>query len=62
MLDTLNEKGIHQQCFNHLLTEVHNFLSDCSTDVIGDIFHLRQNTEEYSETSRKSQLECFAEV
>ena len=56
MLDTLNEKGIHQQCFNHLLTEVHNFLSDCSTDVIGDVFHLRQNTEEYSETSRKSKL------
>ena len=53
---------LNEQCFNHLLTEVYDFLSDYSPDFISDVFHLRQNTEAYSETSGKSKLECFAEV
>ena len=44
MFDTLNEKTIHQQCINRLLTEVYKFLNGCSPDVMNDVFHLRQNT------------------
>ena len=44
MLDTLNEKTIHQQCINRLLTELYNFLNGYSPDIINDVFHLRQNT------------------
>ena len=32
MLDTLNEKGIHQQCIDRLLTEVYKFLNGCFPD------------------------------
>ena len=33
MLDTLNEKGIHQQCIYRLLTEVFKFLNSCFPDI-----------------------------
>ena len=44
MLDTLNEKTIHQRWFNRLLTEVYKFLNGYSTDIKNDALHLRQNT------------------
>ena len=44
MLDTLNEKTIHQQCTDRLLTEVYKFLNGYSSDIMNGIFHLRQNT------------------
>ena len=44
MLDKLNEKTIHQQCFDRLVTEVYKFLNGYSPDIMNDIFHLRQNT------------------
>ena len=44
MLDTLNEKTIHQQCIDRLLTEVYKFLNGYSPDIMNDVFHLRQNT------------------
>ena len=43
MLDTLNEKTIHQQCIGRLLIEVYKFLNGYSHNVMNDIFHLRQN-------------------
>ena len=44
MLDTLNEKTIHQQCIDHLLIEVYKFLNDYFPGMMNDVFHLRQNT------------------
>ena len=44
MFDTLNEKTIHQQCIDHLLSEVYKFLIGYSPDIMDDVFHLRQNT------------------
>ena len=44
MLDTLNEKTIHQQYTDRLLTEVYKFLNGYSSDIMNDVFHLRQNT------------------
>ena len=44
MLDTLNEKIIHQQCIDRLLTEVYKFLNGYSPDIMNDVFHWRQNT------------------
>ena len=44
MLDTLNEKTIHQQCIDMLLTEAYKFLNGYSPDIMNDVFHLRQNT------------------
>ena len=43
MLDALNEKTIHQQCIDSLLTKVYKFLNGYSPDIINGIFHLRQN-------------------
>ena len=34
MLNTLNEKTIHQQCIDGLLTEVYNFLNGYSSDIM----------------------------
>ena len=45
MLDTLNEKTIHQQCIDRLLTEVYKFLNVCSPDFMIEVFHLRQNAD-----------------
>ena len=44
ILDTLNEKTIHQQCIDRLLAEVYKFLNGYSPDIMNDVFHLRQNT------------------
>ena len=44
MLDTLNEKIIHQQCIYRLLTEVYKFLNGYYLDIMKDVFRLRQNT------------------
>ena len=44
MLDALNEKIIHQQCIDRLLTEVCKSLNGYSPDIMNDIFHLRKNT------------------
>ena len=44
MLDTLNEKTIHQQCIDRLLTEVYKFMNGYSPNIMNDVFHLRQNT------------------
>ena len=44
MLDTLNEKTIHQGCIERLLTELYIFLNGNSPDIMDDVFHLRQNT------------------
>ena len=44
MLDTINEKVIHQQCIDRLLTKVYKFMNGYSTDILNDVFHLRQNT------------------
>ena len=44
MLDTLNEKTIHQQCIDRLLIDVEKFLNGYSPDIMNDVFHLRQNT------------------
>ena len=44
MLDTLNEKTIHQQCIDRLLIDVDKFLNGYSPDIMNDVFHLRQNT------------------
>ena len=44
MLDTLNEKTIHQQCIDRLLTELYKLLNGYSPDIMNDVFHLRQNT------------------
>ena len=44
ILDTLNEKTIHQQYIDRLLTEVYKFLNGYSPDIINDVFHLRQST------------------
>ena len=44
MLGTLNEKTIHQQCTDRLLTEVYKFLNDYSPDIMNAVFHLRQDT------------------
>ena len=43
MLSTLNEKIIHQRCINVLLTEVYKYLNGFSSELINEIFHLRQN-------------------
>ena len=43
MLDTLNEKTIHQQCIERLLTEVYKFLNSYSLDIMNKVFHLRQD-------------------
>ena len=43
MLDTLNEKTIHQHCIDKLLTEVYKFLNDYSPDIMRDAFNLLQN-------------------
>ena len=40
MLDALNEKTIHQQCIDRLLTDLNGY----SPDIMNDVFHLRQNT------------------
>ena len=45
MLGTLNEKTIHQQCTDLLLTEVYKFLNGYSPDIMNAVFHLRQNTD-----------------
>ena len=44
MLDTLNEKKIHQQCIDRFLIKVYELLNGYSPDIINDVFHLRQNT------------------
>ena len=44
MLDTLNEKAIHQQYIDHLPTEVYKFINGYSPDIMNDVFHLKQNT------------------
>ena len=44
MLQTLNEKTIHQPCIDHLLIEVHRLLNGYSPDIINDVFHLMQST------------------
>ena len=44
MLDTLNEKTIHQQCIDLFLTQVYKFLNGYSPDIMNDVFYLRQNT------------------
>ena len=44
MLETLNEKTIHQQYVDRLLTEEYNFLNGYSLQIMNDVFHLRQNT------------------
>ena len=44
MLDTLNEKTIHQQCIDRLPTKVYKFLNGYFADIMNDVFHLRQNT------------------
>ena len=43
MLDTLNEKTIHQQCIDQS-TKVYKFLNGCSPEIMNDVFHQRQNT------------------
>ena len=44
MLDTLNEKKIHQQCIDRLLIQVYQFLNGYFLNIMNDVFHLRQNT------------------
>ena len=44
MLDTLNEKAVHQQWIGRILTEVYQFLNSYSPDIMDHVFHLRQNT------------------
>ena len=44
MLDTLNEKTIHHQCIDRLLTEVYKYLNGCFPDAMNGVFRLRQNT------------------
>ena len=44
MLDTLNEKTIHQQCIDRLLIEVYKCLYGYYPDIMNNVFHLRQNT------------------
>ena len=44
MLDTINEKTIHQKCIDRLLTEVYKFLDGYSAEIMNEAFHLRQNT------------------
>ena len=44
MFDTLNEKTIHQQCINRLLTEVYKFLNGFSPDDMYDVLHLLEYT------------------
>ena len=44
MLDTLNEKTIHQQCIDRFLTKVYKLLNGHSPEIMNDVFHLRQNT------------------
>ena len=44
MIESLNEKTTHQQCNDRLLTEVYRFLNGYSSDIMNDVFHLRQNT------------------
>ena len=44
MIDTLNQKTIHQQCIDRLLSEVYKFLNGYTPDIMDHVFHLRQNT------------------
>ena len=44
MLETLNEKAIHQPCIDRLLTKVYKFPKGYSPDIMNEVFHLRQNT------------------
>ena len=44
MFGILNEKKIHQQCIDSLLTKVYKFLNGYYPDIMNDVFHLRQNT------------------
>ena len=44
MLDTSNEKTIHQQCTDSLLTEVWKFLNGYFPDIMNNVFHIKQNT------------------
>ena len=43
-LGTLNQKTIHQKCIDSLLTKLYKLLNGYSTDIMNDVFHLRQNT------------------
>ena len=44
ILDTLNEKTIHQQCIDRLLIEVYKFLNGIPLILSMTFFYLRQNT------------------
>ena len=44
VLDTLNEKTVHQQYINSLMTEEYKFLNGYSPDIMNEVFYLRQNT------------------
>ena len=44
MLDSLNEKTIHQYCIDRLLTKVYVFLNGSSPDIMNDVLQLRKNT------------------
>ena len=43
LLSTLNEKTIHQQCINVLLTKIYKYLNDYSPDLINEVFYLRRS-------------------
>ena len=43
MKKLLNEKMIHQRCINVLLTKAYKYLNGYSSDLINELFYLRQN-------------------
>ena len=43
LFSTLNEKAIHQRCINVLLTKVYKYLNGYSSNLMNEVFCLRQN-------------------
>ena len=44
LLEKANEKWVHQKCIEFLLIEVYKYLSGLPSDIMNNIFKLRQNT------------------
>ena len=44
MLDSLNEKTIHQYCIGRLVTKVYVFLNGSSPDIMNNVLQLMKNT------------------
>ena len=44
LFENSNEKPVHQKCIELLIIEVYKYLNGLSTDIMSDIFKLRENT------------------